>query len=255
MNVILILTVILLLFSTIVGDEKGIRMFFILVINFAIMFYLISRISYCNNPVAVTLFGCFIMSCITVISLNGINKKTLSTLVSVLIMMIFMLIPIYYFSRIFNINGMDILETESIEYLSVKVDVSFRTILICEMIIGVFSAVTDTAITISSSLYELSNINKSLSRNKLYLSALGIGKDILGTSVNTLFFVYFGNIITILIWFYLRETPAYQIVNSKLLSEIVFDVVISSISIILVIPVSAFVSSFLYTSHNKEKQI
>lgn len=252
MSVITILFIILFFFMGAIGDEKGIKSFFSLSINFIIIFVLLKIIAVSSNPVFLTFIFCSVMSAITLILLNGYHKKTTCALLSVSIVIIFMLLIITPFSSNLYIGGFDYRQTESIEYLSTYVNMDFNKLVICELLIGVFSAITDTAMTISSSMNEIYTLNPLISRKKLYQSGMNIGSDILGTTVNTLFFVYFGNMLVILIWFSLRGTSLALAINSKLLVTIIFDIIISGIAVLLVIPVTTFVTVTVFYKNKKE---
>lgn len=253
MSVITILFAILFLLMGVIGEEKGIKSFFALFANFLIIFLLLKIISTSSIPAVMTFLFCGVMSGITLFTLNGFHKKTISALISVFIVIIIMLIIISIFSSSLSIQGFTLIQSESIEYLSLNVDLPFHQLVLCEMLVGVFSAITDTAMTISSSINELYELSGNNATSKsLYKSGLNIGSDILGATVNTLFFVYFGNMLIVLIWFFNRKTSLGMIVNSKLFVPIIFNIIISAISVLLIIPVSAVISSKYLTYKKKQ---
>ncbi len=53
-------------------------------------------------------------------------------------------------------------------------------------------AIVDTAISITSPMREIHQQNPDITRKDLFMSGIRIGRDILGTSSNTLFFAFFG---------------------------------------------------------------
>ncbi len=63
------------------------------------------------------------------------------------------------------------------------------------------TAITDTAIAISSPMRDIFNHNPLISRKDLFTFGLNIGKNILGTSTNTLFFAFCRGYMALLIWF------------------------------------------------------
>lgn len=252
MSVIAILFIILFFLMGAIGDEKGIKGFFSLSLNFIIIFILLKRITVSPHPVLITFIYCSIMSIVTLILLNGCHKKTTCALLSVEIIIAIMLIIITLFSSSLYIGGFDYQQSESIEYLSTYINIDFNKLIVCELLIGVFSAITDTAMTISSSMNEIYTLNPLIPRKKLYQSGMNIGSDILGTTVNTLFFVYFGNMLIVLIWLSLRGTSFALTINSKLLVAIIFDIIISGIAVLLVIPVTTFITVTIFYKTKKE---
>src|SRR5690625_5765421 len=62
-------------------------------------------------------------------------------------------------------------------------------------------AITDMAISITSPMQEIFQHNKNISRKELFTSGLTIGRDILGSNANTLFFAFFGGYMALLLCF------------------------------------------------------
>ncbi len=241
LSVSIILIVLLFFLMGYIGEEKGFKSFGALAINFSILFLLLKKVSDTKYPIIYTLFFCTIMSCITLLILNGFYKKTFAAVISVIFVTIIMTFFIILVAPMLKIQGFDYNQSESIEHLSTNVNISFIKLIICELIVGVFSAISDTAITITSSMQEIKTNTPDISHEKLFKSTLNIGSDILGTTVNTLFFIYFGNLIIILIWLFYRDYSFVFILNSKLLNSIVFDILCSGISVIIIIPISMIV--------------
>ena len=83
--------------------------------------------------------------------------------------------------------------------LYIGVDFDFVKIGASVIIMSTIGAITDTAVAISSPMREAFHHQPSISRKELFTFGLGIGKDILGTSTNTLFFAFLGWIYPILL--------------------------------------------------------
>lgn len=60
------------------------------------------------------------------------------------------------------------------------------------VLLSTLGAVTDMALTVSTSLYEVKIHKPDMSNTELFQSGMQIGKSILGTTVNTLLFAYLG---------------------------------------------------------------
>ena len=110
-----------------------------------------------------------------------------------------------------------------------------------ELLIGSIGAVMDVAITISSAMSELIDKNSDISSKALNRSAREIGKDIMSTMSNVLFFTYLCAglpvfVLAIRNGFTLRNYIAsnFSLELSRFLA--------GSIGIVITIPISAFVS-------------
>lgn len=249
MSVILILFIILMFLMIFVGDSKGMRSFAVLLVDFALLYFLFTKIVNTHIPILLTFIMSAVLCALTLLILNGFKKKTVIAFICVMAVITLMLALLFIFSYALHIQGFDKSEFDSIGYLSTNVNISFVKVLICEMIIAIISAVTDTAMTISSSINELHETNPGFDEKKLFTLGMNVGRDILGTTVNTMFFVYFINLIVILIWYGMGDLSAGIILNSKLLSQVIFQIALSGITVILVIPVTAKVTARVLSSN------
>jgi uncharacterized membrane protein len=95
-----------------------------------------------------------------------------------------------------------------------------------------------------------------LDRKELFTSGLSIGKDILGTSTNTLFFAFFGGYLALLIWFKDLSYSAGDIVNSKIFSAEMITILCAGIGVTLVIPITSGITAyFLVKTKNKSETV
>ncbi len=70
------------------------------------------------------------------------------------------------------------------------------------IILAVIAAVIDLTITISSPIYELHQVNPTLTQYELFQSGMRVGREILATSANTIYLAFFGGQLALFIWFF-----------------------------------------------------
>ncbi|WP_273327031.1 YibE/F family protein [Vallitalea guaymasensis] len=243
MSVIAVLLIILFLLMYLVGRDRGVRSFFTVCFNFLIFFIMVILIANKLNPLIVTIVICIVISSITLFYINGLNKKTISSLISVTIVVLFTTLITYKMGIGAKIQGFGKEQYDSISSLSLYIKLNFSTIVICEILIGLLGAVIDVSISISSSMNELYNTNSSITKKSLFDSGMNIGKDILGTMTNTLFFAYISGFMALIIYFSSLHYSIADILNNKVFCAEVFQILCSGVGIILIIPVTALITS------------
>lgn len=226
-----------------VGRDRGVRSFFTVCFNFLIFFIMVILIANKLNPLIVTIVICIVISSITLFYINGLNKKTISSLISVTIVVLFTTLITYKMGIGAKIQGFGKEQYDSISSLSLYIKLNFSTIVICEILIGLLGAVIDVSISISSSMNELYNTNSSITKKSLFDSGMNIGKDILGTMTNTLFFAYISGFMALIIYFSSLHYSIADILNNKVFCAEVFQILCSGVGIILIIPVTALITS------------
>src|SRR5690625_7032632 len=97
-------------------------------------------------------------------------------------------------------------------------------------------AVMDVAITMSASIFELYEKDNKISIKALKKSANDIGKDIMGTMTNILFFAYLSGSIPIMILYLKNGSPLFFSISMNLSLEIA-RALAGGIGIVLSIPI------------------
>ena len=238
-----ILLIILLLLTIYVGGKRGIKLFISLIINFLILMISFYFIALGINSIVVALLGSFIISLIILYFVNGKNIKTTSALYSIVIVLIILAISIFIITEKTRIAGFGYESYEEINMFSYDVGINYTKITTALMLIGLIGSTTDSAIAISSALYEVYLNNKNLSVKELIKSGTNIGKDILGTTANTLLFAFLGGFMTLIIWFYTCNYSLLDIVNNKTFNAEYIQSIFSLIGCTLIIPITIVITS------------
>ncbi|MBI6875662.1 YibE/F family protein [Clostridium aciditolerans] len=250
MNTSLILLIILFVLMMVIGGRRGVKSFFTLVFNFLILFIMLIVISSGFEPIKVTIIFSVLITIITLFYVNGVNAKTVSSLLSVTIVILLTLLMTYKIGTNAKIQGFGKEQAETIAFVSVYVQLNFTKVLLCEVLIGLLGAIIDVSISISSSLYEIHKSDPAITKQNLFHYGMNIGKDILGTMTNTLLFAYIGGFMTLIIYFNELHYSILNIVNAKVFCSEVFQSLCGGIGIILIIPVTSFITSeILFSKH------
>jgi Predicted multitransmembrane protein len=244
------LTILLLLFMLLIGGERGGKSFFTLIENIVMLVICIYFISYGINPVIMTILCSILFIFITIIQQNGTSMKTYASVVSVLIMICILSIVVgilSYHSNIAGYNELDLYEEINM-CLDVNIHINLRDLVFTVIIFGSLGAVMDTAISISTSVSEFYHNNKELAFHDLVRSGKSVGQDILGTTVNTVFFAGIGETMMQTILFIKYGYTFETLINSKAFLQEFSLITISNLGCLLIIPIVTIITSFMLTS-------
>lgn len=251
MNIVLI--IILFLLMIYIDKKRGIKLFLSLIFNFLILMIIFYLTAIGLNSIICSLIGCFIISYIILYYVNEKNIKTTSSLKSIVIVLLLLAILIFVTAYISRIAGFGYESYEEINMFSYSVRIDYTNIAISMILISLIGATVDASIAISSALYEVYENNKRLSKKELFISGMNIGKDILCTTTNTLMFAFLGNFMTLLIWFYKGNYSFLDIVNAKTFVAELIRILFSAIGCIIVIPVTAYITTEALKKKGKVK--
>ncbi|WP_153721696.1 YibE/F family protein [Sporosarcina cascadiensis] len=253
MNALVWLAGILLVLMVIVGGKSGARSFFSLFLNFGVIFFtMFFMLDPSANPILITFIASTLIGCISLFYINEVNSKTTIAFISTMITIVIVLSFIVFVSQKLMIQGFGEEEEEAIAGLSLYIGVNFMKIGASVIIMSTIGAIMDVAISIASTMHEVCRHNPAISRKELFKTGISIGRDILGTDTNTLFFAFFGGYLALLIWFKDLEYSIGEIINSKIFSSEMILILCAGMGIALVIPIASWINAN-YLVRRREK--
>ncbi|MBS4203071.1 YibE/F family protein [Bacillus sp. FJAT-49754] len=235
---ILIIALIFIFTLLFVGKKQGLFSIISLAVNAALLSYALDV--YVNNSDINLLLICSISAVLfTVISLlliNGFNEKTYAAIGATLLGTFISLLIAYLVIWVTSENG---LRYEEMQYLTRP----YKIVFIAGLFLGSLGGVMDVAITMSSSIFGLYEKNINISVKALKTSGMDIGKDIMGTMTNILFFVYISGSIPMLILYLNNGSPLAFTLSMNISLELA-RALAGGIGIVLTIPISLYTSIF-----------
>lgn len=237
---------IFILILLVVGKKQGLFSIVSLALNAIMLSYALDI--YVENENVSLLFICglcvILFTVTSLLLVNGFNEKTYAAIVATLLGTFISLFITYLVMWGTAENG---LRYEEMQYLTRP----YRTVFMAGLFIGSLGAVMDVAITMSSSVFELYEKNNDIPMKALKKSGLDIGKDIMGTMTNILFFAYISGSIPVLI-LYLKNATSLPYAFSINLSLELARALAGGIGIVLAIPIGLYTSIF-FVNRKKAK--
>ena len=114
-------------------------------------------------------------------------------------------------------------------------------ITIATMILATLGAVMDVAMSISSTINEIYEIDGTKSIKELFTSGMNVGRDIIGTMANTLILVYLGGSLPLLLL--ANNIDLQKFINLNQVVTETASALIGSIAIVICVPFTAIVAS------------
>ena len=251
MNYVLLIILFILLLS--IGKKRGFKTFITFIICMLQVFIYMFLMRTGFNAIIWAFISCIIVSLFSTFFLNGYTKKTIASFISVMIVQLLMFTLIYVISKRAGLGsfGEESLDTVGGYYFNIKYNMN--NVLIGVLLVSVVGTVIDTSISVASAMNEVYENNKYLNDKELYLSGMNVGGDILSTTINTLFFALISSSIGFFMWH--RNMFVGDIVNYKLFVTYVIQLLISFIASILIIPVTAYITSKMLASNKYDKVV
>lgn len=235
---VLIIAWVFIFILIIVGKKQGLFSLLSLVINAVLLSYALDL--YLHNPELSLLMICSIAVILfTIASLllvNGFNEKTYAAIVATLLGTFISLFITYFSIWITSEKG---LQYEELQFITRP----YQAVFMAGLFIGSLGAVMDVAITMSSSIFGLYEKNHQIPIKALKKSGMEIGKDIMGTMTNILFFAYISGSIPMLILYLKNHSPLGYTLSMNLSLEFA-RALAGGIGIVITIPIGLYTTLF-----------
>lgn len=243
--IIFVLIMILFFLLGVIGDERGVASAFTVLGNMAVFFLSLYMIYRTGHIAVVTVCAMMGFLLLTLFAQNGINVKTVSAFYGIVVVLIIVGIFSMILMNISSLAGHGELYIydEEVAFLESEIGFSAGSLMVSSVLIGILGAITDTALSVSSAMYEVLSHNPEMTRHELEKSGFSVGWDILGTTFSTLVFAEIGQGFFLWLIFARNKYDVIELLNSKSFLQQTFLIVIASLGCLIIIPLTAKISA------------
>lgn len=128
---------------------------------------------------------------------------------------------------------------------AVGVEIDLGGLLLAGIVIGALGAIDDVAVTQASTVWELRSADPELDSSRLFGAGMRVGRDHVGSIVNTLALAYAGASLPLLILFQLSRQPLGQLVGSEIVATEIVRTLVGSIGLVAAMPVTTWLAALV----------
>ncbi len=228
----------------IIGDKNGIKavaglLFTILLI----LCFFMPAIYRGMSPIISAVIVVLITSVFNMLLLAGRTEKSLAAMTGTVFGVIISGISAWGFGKIARISGYNVSDIDALVYVQQSTNISVGGLLFAGILISSLGAAMDIALSVASSVHEIYQANPGLDWRQLYLRGMNVGKDMMGTTANTLIFAFVGGSLSTLVVNYAYNLPYLQMINSYSIGIEIMQGISGSMGIILTVPLVSLITS------------
>ncbi len=117
------------------------------------------------------------------------------------------------------------------------------------IIIGLLGVLDDVAITQASVVQELKAANATLGWRELYTRSIRVGRDHVGSLVNTLALAYVGTTLPLLLLFARSDASFLTSINQEVIAAELVRIMVGSMGLVLTVPFTSLLAAYYF--HNR----
>lgn len=131
----------------------------------------------------------------------------------------------------------------------------FSGLLLGSIIIGLLGVLDDVSITQASVVHELRRANSNLDWRELYMRAIRVGRDHVGSLVNTLALAYVGAALPLVLLYARAESNFMLSINQEVIASELVRIIIGSMGLVLAVPLTTVIAAWYFKDKQLEKEV
>ncbi len=213
--------------------------------------FLIPALKEGENIFIITIITLILLSALIIFLVAGFSRKGFTAFLGTMSGLFTTASLTFLFGDIFRIDGMSQPFAQSVIFSSaMRIDI--LKIFYAAIVIGASGAAMDIAMDMSATIEELKYHNPNLNRKELVRSGFNVGRSVIGTMTTTLLLAYSGGFLTLMILFLERDMTLLQILNMKMITSEIIKIIIGSIGLVVVAPMTTYIGAFIYSLEEEE---
>ena len=194
-----------------------------------------------DDPLFATLVGSLGVIAVSVFVVHGFNRKSLAALCGTMAGLGVVTAVGGFALETARMTG---LGTESQIFLAVGTGgaIDMPRLALAGVMVGSLGAIVDMSVGQASAAMELAAVDEQMRGRRLYRSTLNVGRDHVGSLVNTLALAYFGGALPLILLLSLGYQPLSVALNSEEIVESLITVMAASIGLVLCVPITTAIA-------------
>lgn len=242
-NMVILAALFVILVLWFAGWQGGRALFSLGLSLAAIFFLLIPALLNGWDPALASLAIAGLVMAAVLFGTHGLNTVSVTAFFGTLVAVALTCLIAYFFVSDLRFTGFS---SDAAVFLNFATggSLNFTGLLLGSIIIGMLGVLDDVSITQASVVRELKAAKASLGRLELYRRALRVGRDHVGSLVNTLALAYVGASLPLVLLLSRADTSLTLTLNQEVVAVEIARIIIGSIGIILAVPLTTALAAW-----------
>jgi uncharacterized membrane protein len=189
-----------------------------------------------QSPPLVALVGSLAIMIATLYLTHGLNEMTTSAVIGTSLALVLTIVFALVFISQGKVTGFASDQAALARFAVEGLDL--QGLVLAGLIIAALGVLDDVTISQASTVFALHDTDRRLPWATLFARAMKVGRDHIASVVNTLFLVYAGASLALLVLFSTGGLPLTEILNSEIVAEEVIKIVVGSLGLIAAVPIT-----------------
>jgi uncharacterized membrane protein len=203
-----------------------------------------------DSPVLVSLVGSAAIMFVVLYLAHGFSARTTTALVGTLFGLALVAVMGSVAVATARLTGLTDEETGALNTFDPTL--SFSGLVLAGIVVAGLGVLNDVTITQASAIWQLHEVDNSMTWKELYTRGMAVGRDHIASTVYTIVFAYAGAALPLLLLFELYDQPGWVVLTSSALAEEVIRTLVGAIALVLAVPVTTAAGAFFAKAADTE---
>lgn len=237
------------------AGRQGVRALLSLGVSIgAIIFILVPLLLAGYNPALVSLGVSGLILALVLFGTHGFKPHTILAYGGTMLAVLLTCLSAWYWVSALRLTGFS---SDASVYLNFATEgrLDFAGLFLGAIIIGILGVLDDVSITQASVVQELKAANGTLRFTELYRRAIKVGRDHVGSLVNTLALAYVGVSLPLVLFLAGSEAPVTHILNQEVVAAELARILIGSLGLVLAVPFTTLLAAWWFDRREVEGEV
>ncbi|MFJ8914263.1 YibE/F family protein [Amycolatopsis sp. NPDC102389] len=235
----------------VLGRWRGLAALIALGLSFLVLaLFVLPSILAGESPLLVAIAGAGAIMFVALYLTHGLSARTSVAVLGTLVSLVLIGVLSAIFSAAASLTGLDDSTSQLIGSLGHGIDA--RGLLLAGVVIGALGVLDDVTVTQTSAVWELRRANPALGWRELYGAGLRIGRDHVGSAVNTLVMAYAGAALPVLLYTSLSGVGLGSILGAEEIAQEIVRTLAGSVGIVAAVPVTTVLAALIASREPQE---
>jgi uncharacterized membrane protein len=230
--------------TVLVSGWQGLRSLAGMAISLVIIVgFIVPQILAGREPVTIAILGSVVMMGISLYLVYGWKAKTHVAVAGLFVSLVLTGLLAILFVSWTRLSGFGAEEAGFLQVAGVQLNT--RGLLLAGIIVGTLGALDDVAVGQSSTIFELSRANPSLSWQSLLWHGMTVGRDHIAAMVNTLLLAYVGAALPLVLLLSVYTESLGITLNREIIAEEIVRTLVGSLGLLAGVPLTSLIAALV----------
>ena len=197
-----------------------------------------------RDPLLLASFVLVILTIVIIFSVAGFTRTGFSAFAGTIFgLIVTIFITMFFWNKMGRIENVQPYSQTLL--FSGHLELNMQFIFYAAIIIGASGAAMDISMDVASAMNEVKLKKPDITVVELIKSGFNVGRAVIGTMATTLLLAYSGGYLTLLMLFMTKNSSIVRILNLKIFASEIMRIVVGSIGLFMVAPITALVGGWV----------